>query len=134
PEFGPNAHGFDEFHGLLSGNVDHYSHKERTGALDWYENTKPVEVQGYSTELITERAVSFVNRSAKEPFFLYVAYNAVHWPFQPPGKPDDVRDLKTWFAGTGRGCARMVEAIGTGGGRVRGARVSNARRVGGQGI
>src|SRR5262249_38605044 len=45
-EFGPNAHGFDEFYGLLSGNVDHYSHKERTGDLDWYENTKPLGVKG----------------------------------------------------------------------------------------
>src|SRR5207248_9774694 len=105
-------------HGLLSGNVDHYSHKERTGALDWYENTRPVEVKGYSTELITEHAVSFVNRSAKEPFFLYVAYNAVHWPFQPPGKPDDVRDQKTWFTGTRKDYAAMVEAIDAGAGKM----------------
>ena len=26
PEFGPNAHGFHEFFGILSGNVDMYSH------------------------------------------------------------------------------------------------------------
>src|SRR5262245_8015408 len=73
-EFGPNAHGFDEFFGLLSGNIDHYSHKEINDELDWYENTKPVEVSGYSTDLITNRAVSFIDKHAKTPFFLYVAY------------------------------------------------------------
>ncbi len=117
-EFGPNAHGFDEFSGLLSGNVDHYSHKERTGELDWYEDTKPVEVKGYSTGIITDRAVAFINRHAKEPFFLYVAYNAVHWPFQPPGKPGDVRQPSTWFAGTRKDYVAMVEAVDAGVGKI----------------
>jgi len=47
PEFGPNAHGFDEFFGLLSGNVDHYSHREINEEPDWYEGTTPIEVAGY---------------------------------------------------------------------------------------
>ena len=113
-EFAPNAHGFDEFFGLLSGNVDHYSHKERNGELDWYEDTKPVEVAGYSTDLITGRAVTFIDKHAKEPFFLYMAYNAVHWPFQPPGKPADVRKPETWVEGTRKDYAAMVEAVDTG--------------------
>src|SRR5262245_41264099 len=117
-EFGPNAHGFDEFYGLLSGNIDHYSHRERTGALDWYENTNLAEVKGYSTDLITERAVSFVNRHAKEPFFLYIPYNAVHWPFQAPGRPSDVRDKKTWFDGSRKDYAAMVEAVDAGVGKI----------------
>ena len=86
-EFGPNAHGFETFAGLLSGNVDHYSKKEINGELDWYENTELKEEKGYSTDLITTRAVDFIDKHAKEPFFLYVPYNAVHWPFQPPDKP-----------------------------------------------
>jgi arylsulfatase A-like enzyme len=117
-EFGPNAHGFDEFFGLLSGNVDHYSHKENNGEPDWYENTRPVEVTGYSTDLITGRAVSFIDKHAKEPFFLYVAYNAVHWPFQPPGKPNDVRNKQTWFDGTRKDYIGMVEAIDSGFGKI----------------
>ena len=69
PEYGPNAHGFDEYFGLLSGNVDHYSKKEINGEADWYENTKPVDPPGYSTDLITDRAVAFIERHAKRPFF-----------------------------------------------------------------
>ena len=117
-EFGPNAHGFDDFFGLLSGNVDHYSHKEINGDPDWYENTKPVQVAGYSTDLITSRAVSFIDKHARRPFFLYVAYNAVHWPFQPPGHPDDVRSRDTWFRGTRRDYAAMVEAVDAGVGKI----------------
>jgi arylsulfatase A-like enzyme len=120
PEFGPNAHGFDEFFGLLSGNVDHYSHREINDEPDWYEGTKPVEVVGYSTELITDRAVKFLRRDRPQaqPFFLYVAYNAVHWPFQAPGRPGDVRKRETWFAGTRQDYAAMTESIDTGVGKI----------------
>ncbi len=120
PEFGPNAHGFDEFFGLLSGNVDHYSHREVNDELDWYENTTPVEVEGYSTDLITDRAVDFLRRrrESAKPFFLYVAYNAVHWPFQPPGKPGDIRKRETWHAGTRQDYAAMTEAIDAGVGKI----------------
>jgi arylsulfatase A-like enzyme len=119
-EFAPNAHGFDSFYGLLSGNVDHYAHRENNGELDWYENTKPLEVKGYSTDLITERAVDFIDKNARSPFFLYLAYNAAHWPFQPPGRPD-VRKKENWLAGTRKDYAAMVERVDWGVGKVLGA-------------
>ena len=84
PELGPNAHGFDEFFGFLSGAVDYYTHRRGDGTPDLYENTMPVQTPGYLTDEITKRAVSFIDRRAARPFFLEVAYNAVHWPFQPP--------------------------------------------------
>ena len=87
PEFGPNAHGFDEFFGFVSGAVDYYTHQRGDGTPDLYENTTPVEIPGYLTDEITRRSVSFVERHSTVPFFLEVAYNAVHWPFQPPGMP-----------------------------------------------
>jgi arylsulfatase A-like enzyme len=86
-EFGPNAHGFDEFFGFLSGAVGYYSHKRGDGTSDLYENTKPVEVPGYLTDEITRRAVRFVESHSTDPFFLEVAYNAVHWPFEVPDLP-----------------------------------------------
>jgi arylsulfatase A-like enzyme len=87
PEFGPNAHGFDEFFGFVSGAVDYYTHRRGDGTPDLYENTTPVEVPGYLTDEITRRAVSFVDHHSSGPFFLEVAYNAVHWPFEPPDMP-----------------------------------------------
>jgi arylsulfatase A-like enzyme len=114
PEFGPNAHGFDEFFGILSGNIDHYSHREINGEPDLYENTRPVEQSGYSTDLITSRAVNFIHRHAAHPFFLYVPCNSVHWPFQPPGAPSDIRTRETWHQGTRQDYARMLERIDDG--------------------
>lgn len=87
PEFGPNAHGFDEFFGFVSGAVGYYTHRRGDGTPDLYENKTPVEVPTYLTDEITHRAVSFVDRHSTEPFFLEVAYNAVHWPFDVPDMP-----------------------------------------------
>src|SRR5687768_4681785 len=92
PEFGPNAHGFDEFYGFLSGAHSYYTNRAEIarvgpGEPDLFENTTPVEATGYLTDEITRRAVSFVTRHADKPFFLEVAYNAVHWPFEPPDRP-----------------------------------------------
>jgi len=84
PEFGPNAHGFDYFFGFLSGSTDYYRHVGADGRPDLFENGTPVEAPGYMTDLITARSIRFVEQNATRPFFLEVAYNAAHWPFQPP--------------------------------------------------
>ena len=87
PEFSPNAHGFDYFYGFLSGYIDFYHHNRLDGADDLYENGVAVRDSGYMTDLITARAVRFLEANASKPFFLEVAYNAAHWPFQRPGHP-----------------------------------------------
>lgn len=84
PAFGPNAHGFDYFFGFLSGSTDYYMHVRPDGLPDLFENGRPVEEPGYMTDLITARSVRFVEQNAARPFFLEVAYNAAHWPFQRP--------------------------------------------------
>src|SRR5690606_32313233 len=80
PEFSPHAHGFDYFFGFLSGAVDFYTHRRGDGTHDLFENGKPVEAKDYLTDEITRRAVRFIDERAAAPFFLEVAYNAVHWP------------------------------------------------------
>jgi arylsulfatase A-like enzyme len=87
PEFSPNAHGFDYFFGFKSGLIDYYQHTDSTGEHDLFENTEPAHVTGYSTDLFTERSVTFIEENAKQPFFLEVAFNAAHWPFQIPDHP-----------------------------------------------
>ena len=39
------------------------------------------------TDLITDRSVLFIERNASQPFFIDVAYNAAHWPYQRPDQP-----------------------------------------------
>ena len=92
PEHQPKAHGFDYFFGFLSGLVDYYQHTDQNGKPDLFENGQPVQVDGYMTDLITARAVTFIDQNAQRPFFLEVAYNAAHWPFQVPDKPSVAPD------------------------------------------
>jgi arylsulfatase A-like enzyme len=94
--FNPIANGFDEFFGFLAPDIDYYSHNEVTGAPGLYEGTKPVERRGYMTDLIAERALAFIDKNAGRRFFLEVAFNAPHFPFQLPGRPDDVRTLREY--------------------------------------
>jgi arylsulfatase A-like enzyme len=84
PEWGPNAHGFNEFFGILAGAGDYFLHKNGLGQPDLYENLTPVARNGYLTELLTERAVSYVKKPRSNPFFLSLHYTAPHWPWQGP--------------------------------------------------
>jgi arylsulfatase A-like enzyme len=82
PEWGPNAHGFDEFFGNLAGAVDYHQHKTGRGDPDLYENLNLVERNGYLTDLFTERAVKYIRRRRTSPFYLSLHYTAPHWPWQ----------------------------------------------------
>jgi arylsulfatase A-like enzyme len=92
PQFSPNAHGFDYFFGFKSGFTDYYQHTDGDGESDLFENASPVQVDGYMTDLITERSIRFIDDHATAPFFLEVTYNAAHWPFQVPDHPSIARD------------------------------------------
>jgi arylsulfatase A-like enzyme len=92
PQFGPNAHGFDYFFGFKSGFIDYYQHTGGDGMHDLFENEAPAHVDGYMTDLITQRSVSFIEQHAQQRFFLEVAYNAPHWPYQVPDHPSTARD------------------------------------------
>ena len=84
PEFGPNAHGFDHFFGILAGAGDYFLHKTGQGVPDLFENLTPVQRTGYLTDLITENAVEYVSRRRQSPFYLSLHYTAPHWPWQSP--------------------------------------------------
>jgi arylsulfatase A-like enzyme len=92
PEFSPNAHGFDYFFGFKSGLIDYYQHTDSTGQHDLFENAEPTHVTGYSTDVFTDRSVKFIEENAKQPFFLEIAFNAAHWPFQVPDHPSVAAD------------------------------------------
>lgn len=94
-EFSPGAHGFDYFFGFKSGFIDYYQHTAGGDSplkADLFENERPVEVPGYMTDLITERSIQFIEQNARQPFFIEVAYNAAHWPYQRPDQPSTARE------------------------------------------
>ncbi|MCP3914963.1 MAG: sulfatase-like hydrolase/transferase [bacterium] len=74
----PTGHGFDEFVGFLTGAGDYHRHR------NWMDGKEVKEQEGYSTHIITDRAVDFIRRNKDEPFFLYVSHAAVHNPYQTP--------------------------------------------------
>jgi arylsulfatase A-like enzyme len=124
PEFSPGAHGFDYFFGLKSGYHDYYTHNSGDGQPDLWENERPIEREGYTTDLVTERAIRFIEEHAEEPFFVDISYTAPHWPYQVPGRPsvapDDARHVMPHDATTGSRAdyVAMVEHLDRGVGEV----------------
>ena len=84
PQHSPVKNGFDYFFGIHSGGADYFSHKGDPGAHDLYENDSLVYPEGYLTTLFSQKAVAFLKRKHNKPFFLELAFNAPHWPWQGP--------------------------------------------------
>lgn len=93
----PNQNGFDYFYGFMAGCIDYYSHIFYWGMSDGHtnpthdlwENDREVYANGeYFTELVTEKGIDYIRKNAEadEPFFLYLGYNAPHYPMHAPEK------------------------------------------------
>ena len=86
--FNPLNRGFDYFFGFLGGGHS-YWHSNTTSPHDHMhlpliENAGYGEFDGYLTDVLTDRAIDFIEKPTDEPFFLYLAYNAPHTPLQAP--------------------------------------------------
>ena len=90
-DFHPQNHGFDEFIGYHSGNIDFVSHVGDHNQHDWWHGREETQETGYSTHLINRYSIEFLKRHAggERPFCLFVAHEAIHNPVQVPG--DGVR-------------------------------------------
>jgi arylsulfatase A-like enzyme len=84
PTFGPLKSGYTEFFGPMSGAVDYFTHRDPAGQHDWYEGETEVRRTGYITDLISDKAVEFIERQrgTATPFLLSVHYTAPHWPWE----------------------------------------------------
>jgi len=83
-KYWPRQRGFDYQYGAMIGELDYYSHSD-AGVLDWFRNNEPVHEEGYTTQLIGDDAVRFINEQKEStPFYLYLAFNAPHTPYQAP--------------------------------------------------
>jgi arylsulfatase A-like enzyme len=85
PEWGPNHFGFDHSYGSLAGAVDPWSHHYRKGPYmkSWHRDGKLLDEEGNATELIAKQAIEWI-RAKKEPWFIYVPFQAVHIPIDAP--------------------------------------------------
>lgn len=96
----PIQNGFDEFVGFVSGNIDYHSHIDQTGMYDWWSGTDSAFESGYLTDIITRHAISFIERNSDQPFFLYLAHGAPHYPYQGRDDPAD-RSINGNFSNLG---------------------------------
>jgi arylsulfatase A-like enzyme len=76
PEMHPQKRGFDEFFGFLGGA---HSYESWNGML---RGTTPAEGTNYFTDAFGTEACAFIERHKTAPWFLYLAFNAVHTPMQ----------------------------------------------------
>jgi arylsulfatase A-like enzyme len=110
----PRQHGFHEFWGSLLGTPGFWQPKET------YHNETPITVQGHYTDALTSRAVQYVrdHDRSRGPLFLYLAYNAPHYPLEAPAEL--ISKYRRRFADRGFFAvyAAMVEQLDTGIGRV----------------
>lgn len=84
----PLNRGFDRFFGMLSGGHHYFEVDSRLTASTYsyplVDDTKFANVEGYLTHQFTDRAIDFIESAKEQPFFLYLAYNAPHAPWQAP--------------------------------------------------
>lgn len=126
----PNDNGFDYFYGFLAGCVDYYSHVfywsmadgSTNPTHDLWENEKELYDNGkYMTEMISEKAVEKIREMHEkdQPFFLYVAYNAPHYPMHAPKKyldrfphlPPDRRIMAAMLSAVDDGVGAMTDEL-----------------------
>ena len=80
PAFRPTRRGFDEFYGFLAGA---HTYLGAGGAANpIYDGDSIARDVPYLTEAFAQHAVDFIRRPSTQPFFLYLAFNAVHVPLQ----------------------------------------------------
>ena len=129
PEFHPNVRGFDDFFGFLGGGhgyfpdkyrADYKRQKENGRKLIWdylhplEHNGKEIRETEYLTDAFSREAVRFISDAGKtkDPFFLYLSYNAPHTPLE--AKEEDLKLFSHIKDKKRRTYAAMVYAVDRG--------------------
>jgi arylsulfatase len=92
----PCNRGFDEHWGIIWGVADYFD------PFSLVHNETPIETvpnDFYMTDFVTDKTVELIDSYSKksEPYFMYVAYTAPHWPLQ--AKPADIAKYKGKYDG-----------------------------------
>jgi arylsulfatase A-like enzyme len=86
PEMHPLRRGFREQFGFIGGGHDYFKQGDTGEAREYFipieRDGKPVVEKEYLTDAFGREAAAFVRRHARDPFFLYLAFNSPHTPQQ----------------------------------------------------
>ncbi|MBK7869868.1 MAG: sulfatase-like hydrolase/transferase [Saprospiraceae bacterium] len=120
PKHSPIKSGYEDFFGIMSGGVDYFTHKDALGEPDLFEDEVPVEKNGYITDLITNRAIEFINGNHDKPFFMNLNYTAPHWPWEGPNDVEKSKQIKNFLTdgGSAQAYSEMVRSMDAGIGKV----------------
>ncbi|MEL7119191.1 MAG: arylsulfatase [Bacteroidota bacterium] len=90
----PTARGFDKYYGNIWGVVNFF---DPFGLVNGTEPVKEVPEDYYITDAISDTAVAYIDQftEKEEPFFLYVAHCAPHWPLH--ALPEDIAKYKDTY-------------------------------------
>ena len=123
PAFGPLRSGYEEFFGPMAGGVDYFTHCASTGDHDlWFGEEEKAE-EGYLTDLLSRRAVDYVDRMAEgtkagTPFMLSLHYPAPHWPWETRDDahvaPEVAKNLFHLHGGSVEAYRRMIHHMDEG--------------------
>ena len=96
----PNAQGFDYFFGHQRGCIDNYSHTfywNGPNKHDLYRNAEEVYYPSqHFSDLMVDEVKELITNKKGQPFFIYWAFNAPHYPYQgTPKWLDYYKDLPT---------------------------------------
>ncbi|MCF8222710.1 MAG: arylsulfatase [Bacteroidales bacterium] len=84
----PVQRGFDRFYGTIAGAGNFFMPATLTRQNTNIEQEAKDNPGYYYTDAISENAVKFISEhktnNKKDPFFMYVAYTAPHWPLHAP--------------------------------------------------
>jgi len=94
--FWPWERGFDEFYGFLGGTSTYLPAADNEGRkLNMLRNGVKMEEKEYTTTAFEREAVQFIEQNKGKPWFLYLAFNAVHSPMQSdPGTEDKLTGIQ----------------------------------------
>ncbi|ADV47767.1 N-acetylgalactosamine-6-sulfatase [Cellulophaga algicola DSM 14237] len=121
--FHPMNRGFDEFYGFRGGARSYFGYDVASSA---HHDTKMErgfgnfeEPQEYVTDALADEAISFIEKNKKNPFFIYLAFNAVHTPMEAtkedlnqfPNLTGKRKELAAMTLALDRACGRVLDKL-----------------------
>ncbi len=116
-DYHPNNRGFEHFYGFIAGSRSYFfkpKNDDKAGSTRMLQhNGKQVKFDGYMTDVLSDAACEYIDEqtSKDKPFFMYLAYNAVHTPMEATkedlarfeGHPRQMLAAMTWSVDKGIG-------------------------------
>ncbi len=96
-EQSPVGRGFDQWYGFLGrGAHDYFDLAQKDPEVGpMYRDGREIKDSGYMTTRLTDEAVAFIKKQKAQPFYIHLAYNAVHSPAQAPA--EDIARFKQQY-------------------------------------